>query len=342
MAINHIREQSGTIRSSMLSDYTRLCIALNIDPIAQMKRVGIDVCYLDDADLVLPMASIVDLLEQTALQSGIYDFGLRLAETRGLPDLGPVNLMVREEATVRAAVHALIDFMHLHSDAAWLNFEEGDSPFLTVNIMGSASNSQRQAMDMSIAQLVSIIRWLLGERWAPESICFTHSRPLSMARYSHFFRCPIDFLHESNGIVIAKSDLDRELLTSSPALRRQVERYVRSLPVSPRDMYAKRVAKLVALALPRGEAKVELIASSMNTTSRTLNRKLAKTDLNFSVVLESARRELAVKFLVDDERPISDIAGMVGFNSLSAFSTWFKQAFECTPRDWRKTHSWLQ
>ncbi|MGE4431232.1 MAG: AraC family transcriptional regulator [Sphingobium sp.] len=338
MVMINVREKQGTIRSSMLTDYARLSTALGIDAVSQMHRVGIDKRYLDDSDLVLPISAVVDLLEQTALQSGIYDFGLRLAEMRGLPDLGPVNLMVREEETVRGAVHALIDFMHLHSDAGWLNFEDDGSPFLTVNIMGCSANSQRQAMDMSIAQLVSIIRWLLGDRWSPESICFTHSRPLSMTRYSHFFRCPIDFLHEFNGIVMAKNDLDRKLMTSSPALRRQVERYVKSLPVSPRDMYAKRVQKLVTLALPRGEAKVEMIAASMNTTSRTLNRKLAKTGINFSGVLEVARKELAIQFLVDDERPISDIAGMVGFNSLSAFSTWFKQAFQCTPREWRKAH----
>lgn len=342
MVMMNVREKQGTIRSSMLVDYARLAAALGIDGLAQMQKVGIDRRYLDDSDLVLPITAVVDLLEQTALQSGIYDFGLRLAEMRGLPDLGPVNLMVREEETVRGAVHALIDFMHLHSDAGWLNFEDGESPFLTVNIMGCSSNSQRQAMDMSIAQTVSVIRWLLGDRWSPESICFTHSRPLTITRYSHFFRCPIDFLHEFNGIVLSKGDLDRKLVTSSPALRRQVERYVRSLPVSPRDMYAKRVAKLVALALPRGEAKVEMIAESMNTTSRTLNRKLAKTGVNFSGVLENARKELAVQFLIDDERPISDIAGMVGFNSLSAFSTWFKQSFECTPREWRRSHTSFQ
>jgi len=301
-----------------------------------MKRAGIHRRYLEDPELTLPVNAVLELLEITALTSGIEDFGLRTAEARGLPDFGPVILMLREEATLRDAVRTLVALMHLHSEALCLRLEEDEEPILTADILVEGSVYYRQGIDAHIVGLVYILRWLLGEDWAPASVCFRHSRPGSRARYDRFFRCPIDFRHEYNGIVLRRADLNRKLPTSSPVLRRQVERYIRSIDVASSDTYVHQVTQVVAMALPRGEAKATTVARYLGTYPRALNRRLARVGLNYSQVIMNVRKSLSVQYLLDSERPLAEIAELIGFASLSAFTQWFQHAYQCAPSVWRR------
>jgi len=326
----------ATIRSSLLVHFKRLALSLDLDPVALARRAGIDRRCLEDPDLTLPLRAMVDLFEIAAISSGLDDFGVRLAEVRGLPDLGPINLLLREEPTVREALRTFAALVHLHSDAIYLHLDEGNDPIFTVDFMGTDFGPCRQAMDTSMASNLLILRWLLGENWVPVAVCFAHSPPTSRARYERFFRCPISFHHDFNGLVLHPRDLDKKLPASSPVLRRQVERYIRSIDVAPSDTYVHRVTQLIAIALPRGEAKSEMIARCLGTNCRTINRRLARAGLNYSGLVQSVRKNVARQHILSSDRSLSDIAGLVGFGSLSAFTRWFHQSFGCAPRTWRR------
>ena len=297
--IHAVASISALVRGSILAEYKRLALALHLDPLALMKRAGIHRRHLDNPELTLPMRAIVELFEITALASGMDDFGLRLAEARGLPDLGPVSLMLREEETVREALRTLISLLHLHSDALYMHLDETEQPVFAIDIMVGDTAPCQQAIDTSIASGVRILRWLLGEDWAPASVCFRHPKPAAVpkARYERFFRCPVDFEQELNGIVLRRQDLDRQLPPSSPVMRRQVEQYIRSIDVGPSDTYVHRVTQVIAMALPRGEAKTDIVARCLGTDCRTLHRRLARSGLNFSAVLEHVRKDLALQYM---------------------------------------------
>lgn len=323
-------------RTSILNDYRRLALSLDLDPIALMRRVGIDRKLLQDPELLFTMRSMIELLELSANTAKIEDFGMRLAEARGLPDLGPVSLILREQATVRDALRTLIGFFHLHANAVYLNLEEEDSyPLITIDLVVVGAQQCRQGIEMSVASLTSILRWILGEKWTPASVCFTHGRPVARARYDQFFRCPINFLADFNGLVLHKGDLGKNLPDHSPARRRQLERYIRSIDVSSSNAYMDRVMQIVTIALHRGEARADVIAEYLGTDRRTLNRRLARVQTNYSTVLNTVRKTLALQHLLGSERPISDIAALTGFGSPNSFGIWFRKVFGRSPTSWR-------
>lgn len=324
------------VRSSVLSEFRLLALALGLDPDALMRRVEIDPRYLDSPELTLPMDQVVELLEIAALASGIDDFGLQLGKARGLPDLGLITLMLREEETVREALRTLISLLHLHSDALLMSLDEGDPPVLAVDIIMCRAIQYRQAMDTSVASITNILRWLLGENWSPESVGFTHARPPSTARFEAFFRCPIDYHQEFNGVVLRQQDLSQVLPRSSPVLRRQVERVIGSINVAPTETYVHRVTQVIAMALPRGEASANNVARVLGTDRRNLNRRLGRAGLNYSQALESVRVSLATQYLLGGERPLCEVADLVGFDSLATFCRWFTGSFGKPPGAWRK------
>jgi AraC-like DNA-binding protein len=67
-----------------------------------------------------------------------------------------------------------------------------------------------------------------------------------------------------------------------------------------------------------------------------LQRHLERDGLNFSDILDTVRCDLAVKYLSYYERPLTDLAGLLGFSELSVFSRWFAHRFGCTATTWRQ------
>jgi AraC-like DNA-binding protein len=166
-----------------------------------------------------------------------------------------------------------------------------------------------------------------------------HSPPKSNKRFERFFRCPVDFLQDFNGIVLRRRDLDKKLPGAAPALRQQVERYIHSINLARSDTYVYNVTEVITATISRGELNADNIARYLGTDRRTLNRRLSRAGLNYSGVVESVRRNLAGQYLLGDDRPLSDIAGLVGFNDLSSFTRWFHGSFGRTPSQWRKGRS---
>lgn len=98
--------------------------------------------------------------------------------------------------------------------------------------------------------------------------------------------------------------------------------------------YATRIRQVIAAGLPRGEARASSVARHLGLNRRTLHAQLSRVGLNHSSLLQSVRCDLSTQYL-SSNRSITEIAGLVGFESLSAFTRWFRSAFACTPSSWR-------
>ena len=335
--IFELNHPTALVRSSVLIEYRRLALALGLDALDLMARANISQSYLEDRELTLPMSAVVDLFEITAHSSGIQDFGIRLAEMRGLPDLGLITLMLREETDVRTALKSLTAMLHLHSDALYMYLDErGRDPFLSIDIIGPNIGNCRQAIEASVGGGTAILRWLLGSHWNPAQVCFRHDRPHSTAKHEQLFRCPISFTADFNGVVLHATDVQRKLPPTSPVFRRHIERLVHGLAQSSSESYVHRVNQVVTMLLPQGDATAANSARLLGTSSRTLHRNLARAKTNFTKLLDQLRRDRVMQCMANRDQSLTDIAGQMGFGSLSAFSRWFVDAFGQSPRDWRK------
>ena len=324
------------IRSSILVEFRNLALALRLDPLALMAEAGIGQRFLDDRDLMVPMEAIVTLYEVSARISGMSDFGIRLAEARGLPDLGTVMLMLRKEPNVGAAVTTLTHILHYHSSAVYLFLEEAaENPIVVVNIIGRRIGQCRQAMETSVACITSILRWMLGETWRPLSVSFTHAALGCTARHRRFFGCPIDFQQDVNSISLSAADLKRPLPPDMPLPRQSQGRSRRDPYLSERELNVYRITKLITMNLADGRSSASGLARHLGITVRTLNRHLSQAGTSYSAVQDAVRRRCVIQYLMETDRPASDIAGLVGFSSLSAFSRWFNGAFGSAPSVWR-------
>src|SRR5262245_2252407 len=101
-----------------------------------LARVRLPRSCLRNPDLRISADAVAELLEASASAARVEDFALRLAQRRGLSNLGPLALIVREQPTVRKAIEVLIQYIGLRSDTVCPSLDEKDR---VVTILGQES-----------------------------------------------------------------------------------------------------------------------------------------------------------------------------------------------------------
>lgn len=330
---------TGLVRSACLTNYAQIARAAGLDPLAQLRAVDLSPRCLEQLDLKIPTEAVGRLLENSARLAGLEDFGLRMAETRQLSNLGPLALLLRDEPTIRQALEAFRDYLYLHNEGLVLLIEEGNGVVLLREEQVTVGHLPvRQAMELSIAVTYRLLKSLLGSGWAPSAVCFSHSAPQELAIYQRIFGAPVQFNSLVDGIVCRSSDLDRPLPSADPQLARYVHQYLQSIRQEARTALVEQVRQLIWMLLPSGRCSVEQVASHLGRDRRTLHRQLLREGQSFTALLDQVRGELALRHLHNSARPLSEIAELLGFSALSAFSRWFARRFGCTASAWRAQH----
>ncbi|MFY9960917.1 AraC family transcriptional regulator [Pseudomonas sp.] len=325
----------GLVRSACLTHYTDIVRALNVEPMRQLRLVGLDPRCLLQSDLRISIEAVARLLDNSAREAGVDDFGLRMAERRTVSNLGPLALLWREP-TLRAALKALQEFICLHNQGLVLQIEEGEGvAVLRLELVTVSHLPVRQSMELAVAVAHRMLKTLLGNHWHPSAVCFRHSAALDASRHQRVFGTAVQFNCLLDGIVCRSSDLDRSLPSADPEMARYVHQYLHSIQEDARAALVEQVYQMIWMLLPTGRCSVEQVAAHLGRDRRTLHRQLTREGETFSSLLDQVRRALATRYLANPHHSLSEIAGVLGFSELSAFSRWFSRLFDCSPSSWR-------
>ena len=121
---------------------------------------------------------------------------------------------------------------------------------------------------------------------------------------------------------------------SDPA--RLPRQFLGSIETGQRATTPDRVRELVELLLPTGRCSVEHVARSLGVDRRTVHRRLASEGQTFTSLVDATRRDLAARLVRGQNRPLTEVAEMLGFSSHSNFTRWFRSRFGCSPSQWRR------
>jgi AraC-like DNA-binding protein len=328
---------SSTIRSATLIGYAELARSVGLDPHRLMRRCGVDPSCLSDPDVRIDAAAVAKLLETSAAESQVEDFGLRLSKARRLSNLGPFSLVVREEITARRAIETLGRYLQLHSELLSIRIDDaGELVMLRVDIVPGTRMPRRQGIELFVGYLFRILQELLGPSWKPRRVLFMHSPPASQSGHIAMFGRIVDFDAEFNGIACAAEDLAGQLPSADPVMARYARQYLDSMTSRPDMTLADKVGWLVRETLPLGRCSVDKVAQHLGVDRRTVHRHLAQNGKTFSSLLDEVRSELAESYLEGSKRPCTEVADLLGFSALSAFSRWHKHHFGFTLTERRR------
>ncbi|QBY49868.1 AraC family transcriptional regulator [Cupriavidus oxalaticus] len=324
------------LRSASLTNYVEVARAVGLDPHQQMRAAKISRDVLLDPDIRIPAALVGRLLDASARAAQVDDFGLRMAELRQFSNLGPLAFVVREQPTLRRALESMVRYMGLQNESLAMRLEESEGlVIIRLQVLSEESGVLRQATDLAVGVMFRMLSLFLGTSWRPRSICFTHPAPASVATCMRVFGIDPLFNQDFDGIVCAAADLEAPLPSYDPAMAGQVKRYLGSLLAQANATAPDKVRKLVYVLLPTGMCSVDRVAQHLGVDRRTIHRRLARDQTSYSEILNQVRAGLVVGYIENPDRPLSEVATLLGFTSLSTFSRWFSGEFGCSVSKWR-------
>lgn len=318
---------TALVRSAALTHFAELCAACGVDARVLLARVGLQSRCLTDPDLKIAAHLVGRLLETAATEGHEPAFGLRLAESRRLSNLGPLALLVRDAPTLRDALETLMSHIHMHNEAVAVHVaEHGGLVVVRVELASDGSGPLRQATELVVGVCCRVLQVLLGALWQPRLVCFAHTAPRSLRVHRRVLGPAVEFGHEFNGIVCNAGELDAPNPGADPVMARYSQRLLE--PTLARSASAgTRVRQLIVLLLPRGLCRVEVVAQHLGVDRRTVHRQLAAEGTSFSALLDAARRQLARRYVEGSDRPLIEVSALLGFSAPSAFSRWYRGSF---------------
>jgi AraC-like DNA-binding protein len=99
----------------------------------------------------------------------------------------------------------------------------------------------------------------------------------------------------------------------------------------------RRVQQIITtlLAGPCRAVRIDIVAETMGTSVRTLQRRLRATGVTYSEVVQRARRTAAQQMLKDHSAGIATVARALGYSDPAHFTRAFQRWTGFTPRDFR-------
>lgn len=329
------------VRAASLTNYREVARAGGLDPDRMLREAGINPGVLDEPDLMIPVERVGQLLQASAQQSGNESFGLCMAESRMLSNLGAVGLLIRDQPSVRDLLGVLIRYHLLLNGSLTMMLEEsGSSVVLSEQVKpGHAQQPTRQRIELAIGVMVRLMRLFLGAAWHPRRVCFEHPAPRDVSVHHRLLGPAIEFNAEFNGMVCAKADLDVRNPFADPAMARYAHQLLDASAQSQQPRLLEDVRRTILLLLPSGRCTIEQLAEHMGTAPRTVQRGLADQGQSFSSMVHDIRLELVTRHVQESDRPLTEVAMLLGFSAPSAFSRWYQAQFGCSAKESRAARS---
>lgn len=168
---------------------------------------------------------------------------------------------------------------------------------------------------------------------------FRHPAPHYRKALEDFFGVPVQFNQPHNWISFSSKLLDKPLMQANPALfghlQQQAQEAVRNFG------HLKEFSSKVMHVLYQWPDSIpitkEAVAELLNTSSRTLTRRLQEEGCQFSVLLRDVRLEKAKQALEEGYADVQQLAVDLGFSDRRGFERAFKQWTGETPAAYRKS-----
>ena len=162
--------------------------------------------------------------------------------------------------------------------------------------------------------------------------------PAESSELVKFLSCPIEFGADVDEIVFHREARQLRLVGADPYLNEILFHYCDQALAQRRSNASSLricVENSITPLLPHGKVRLDDVAQKLGMSSRTLARRLTAEGLNFGEILDQLRSDLAKRYLGESNLSISQIAWLVGYQGVSAFSHGCKRWTGLNPKEMR-------
>ncbi len=299
---------------------------------------GIDPETLTDPTLPISLKSYCSLFETAARTTREDNLGLWFGQQFKPSDLGLIGYIAVHSSTLRAALDNFVEAFPFHQQGTEMALGEQDGlARLEYRIFDGRIVSRRQDAELSLGMFCNIFRHCHGSCWSPQEVWFEHPQPTDWQDHEKAFEAPVFFGQRTNALLFRTRGLERRMPTNDPRLLVLLRRCIRTLgvqPTGPKPL-SDQIKDYLLKVLTDGCPTLEEASDALQIPPWTIQRRLAEAGLTFKELVEETRRELAIAYLRQPHLPLTEIAFLLGYSELSAFSRAFHRWTGVSPRLFR-------
>jgi len=297
----------------------------------------LDVRALDDPGSKLDLRRYCDLFEHAAAQTRIAHFGLQFGAGYQIEAMGTLGALVLNAPTIGAALQNLCAYFPSLQEHSTLTLEPAGAFLrLRYQIRDGRITARRQDAELSIGMFIALLRRALGAGWGPEEVQFEHLRLAERAAHERILNAPVSFGAPTNALLIRRADLAAPMPGADVARLPPLHAALQSQLAQARpDDFLGIVAQRIRDGFGAGDASIEMVAAAMGMSRAGLYRRLKAEGSDYSALTGEVRCGLALMYARDGAIPFTEIAALLGYSELSAFSRAFKTWTGMAPMAWR-------
>ena len=323
------------VRSAILVGSIPVLEEFGVDALALARDLGLDAAALTDPDIPLPVTQVLDFYEVAAEIANCPTFGLRMAARTGMTVVGPLWVLLRQARTLREMAEDLASHFDLYTSAAMVKLRSiGKDALVTWGLAAEIERPEVQMAEFSVAVICGELRRHAPSGWEPASVRFRHTAPRDRAPLRRVFGSHLEFDQPENGILIERKVLDLPLQNSGSRTRTLLSHVLRHEGGGDPTLLARTDAVVRAM-LPYSRCTLQDVSRALSMAPRTLQEHLKANDSSFQKIRDTARAELAARYLRDSQMSLSQVADVLGFAELAVFSRCFRRWHGTTARQWR-------
>jgi AraC-like DNA-binding protein len=302
-----------------------------------LKAANLSVQQMEDTRLRLRVRDQIKFLNLAADVLNDEFLGFHLAQLPDLRQMGLLYYVVASSETLIEALQRGAHYTAIVNEGISQKCVDGKDVRIVLDYVGVSRHLDRHQIEFWITALVRLCRQLTGLRLVPTHVRFTHLREHRSPEFAEFFGDEVEFGAPIDEVVFAKKTRSLPVISADPYLNKLLVKYAEEALSRGQSQGSFRatVENTIVPLLPHGKIRAGDIARRLGVSQRTFARRLSAEGLTFTGLLESLRFDLANRYLAEENLPISELAWLLGYQEVGAFSHAFKRWTGKTPREAR-------
>lgn len=323
---------SNLIPGTIFTGAAEFITELGGDPQRIARKSGVPPVCLEDFEIPVRVDAVLDFFTEAAEECNYRQFGMTLAGRAGLHIFGPLWILMRSAVTVRQMLEDFGCNYDMFTRGATVAYvEKKNGAILSWDTVAQIGSATTQGAEYGFAMCVYELQ-KIDPKFVPMAVQFRHAAPSDISGHERVFGRNISFNQDCNAIHLSSSTLEIPLQSANSRARMLMRTMLSSDREGGPHGVASKVENVIRLLLPYSACSVSEVAHAIGISERTLQVRLQCEGTCFKEVKDSVRYDLALKYLQNSDLSLAEIADILGFSELSAFSRAFKRRHGASPR----------
>ncbi len=293
------------------------------------EAIGISISDLGDSACKVPFEQSALTWEYCVKQTKDNLLGLHLGETATMSVLGLVGNLMQNCPHLLSAFDTMTHYIDLATDMIQFEVKQNSNEISLIYkpapLYASAyPASARQSVEQSMAGTLHVFSLLSERKIKPLRATFKHKRGGDLSEYHRVLCGDVQFNQPGNRLVFSKEVLHAPVVSHDKSLVAFFENILKEKKSLQTLTLTEKIKQLMRTDFQGHIPILEVVATRLNMTPRTLQRKLESEGVSFRFIINGIQKETADE-LLKRKGKADQVANLLGYSDPSAFRRAYKK-----------------